>query len=194
LLVDDDPLVGEWIKHALSGSPFRLVGEASDANAAVALIDRHKPEVLLIDYRLGDLRGTQFLRDLRLSGVQAVAILMSAGHQPGLNEAAREASAQGTLLKSIDASELLSVLRVVAEGGSSFDRRHPLRPAGERALSSREREVLRLLADGATNRQISTALVVTPETVKTLVNRLFGKLGVHSRAAAVTAGHERGLL
>jgi DNA-binding NarL/FixJ family response regulator len=194
LLVEDDPMVRGWIKLALKGSAFRLVGEATDPPDAVALVERRWPEMLLIDYRLGEQRGTELLRELRWSGVETPALLMSAIPEPGLNEAAFEAMAQGTFLKTGSIRELLAALGILAEGGTSFDPRHPLRPTGERGLSPREREILKLIATGATNRQIAVALAVTPETVKTLVNRIFGKLGVHSRAEAVAEGNERGLL
>jgi two-component system response regulator DesR len=88
----------------------------------------------------------------------------------------------------------LSALRRVAAGASVVDPEHPRRPAGQASLSPREREVLRLAAAGATNQEISTALELGTETVKTLLSRAFVKLGARNRTEAVTIAKERGFL
>jgi DNA-binding CsgD family transcriptional regulator len=98
------------------------------------------------------------------------------------------------VLKSGSVAELLGALRTVVAGGESCDVRHPRRRSGEAALSPREREVLRRVAAGATNREIASELGVGDETVKTLLARTFAKLGVHRRAEAVSAAHNLGLL
>ncbi|MGH2922090.1 MAG: response regulator transcription factor, partial [Gaiellaceae bacterium] len=120
--------------------------------------------------------------------------LMTANEQPGFNEAARDAGAQGTALKSGRVEELIETLRAVAKGESAFDARHPQRDPGRAALSPREREVLRLVASGSTNKEIAAALSIGGETVKTLLARIFAKLGVRRRAEAVAEAHNRGLL
>lgn len=194
LVVEDDAMVRGWVRLSLRSSEFRLAGEAEDAAAAVALCVRRAPDLLLVDYRLPDMVGTELLRLLRREGVAAPAVLMTANGERGMNEAAREAGAQGTVLKTGKAEELLLALRLVADGGDSFDGRHPRRPAGHGALSPRERQVLELVAAGATNREIAAALGVGDETVKTLLARTFAKLGVRRRAEAVSAAHARGLL
>jgi DNA-binding NarL/FixJ family response regulator len=194
LLVEDDAMVRGWVRLSLRSSEFRVVGEAEDAAAAADLCMRRVPDLLLIDYRLPDMVGTELVRDLRLQGVVAPAVLMTANNERGMNEAAREAGAQGTVLKTGKAEELLLALRLVLEGADSFDGRHPRRAAGESALSPRERQVLELVASGATNREIAAALGLGGETVKTLLARIFAKLGVRKRAEAVSAAHARGLL
>lgn len=194
LLVEDDPMVRGWLRLALEGSGFRLAGEAESAAEVVDLWRRRRPQLLLVDYRLPDGRGTELIRDLRRLGVTTPAVLMTANLERGLNEAAREADAQGSVLKSGRIEELLQALRTVADGGQAFDQRHPKRAAGRAALSPREREVLRLVAAGATNREVAAALQVGDETVKTLVSRTFAKLGVRRRAEAVSAALDRGLL
>lgn len=194
LVIEDDAMVRDWIRQALDPLEFRVVGVASSAAEAVDLIDRRRPDVLLVDHRLPDEVGTELLRRLRQAGLSTPALLMTANAQEGFNEAARDAGAQGTVLKTGHANELLSALRTVIEGGAAFDPRHPKRPPGKAALSPREREVLRLVADGATNKEIADALAVGSETVKTLLARIFAKLGVRRRAEAVSEAHNRGLL
>jgi DNA-binding NarL/FixJ family response regulator len=194
LIVEDDSMVRGWVRLALEGSEFRIVGEAASADEAVSLLTRRVADVLLVDYRLPDGRGTELIRRLRRTGVTTPAVVMTASAEPGFNEAVREAGAQGTVLKTGSVDELATALRDVVDRGIAFDQRHPRRPAGEAALSPREREVLRLVAAGRTNTQIAEELGVGAETVKTLVARVFAKLGVRRRAEAVSAAHDRGLL
>ncbi|MHB1244545.1 MAG: LuxR C-terminal-related transcriptional regulator, partial [Gaiellaceae bacterium] len=118
----------------------------------------------------------------------------TANAEPGFNELAREAGAQGTSMKTGRSEELLNALRLAAAGGTAFDVRHPRRAAELAALSPREREVLRLVAAGATNREIAEPLEGGAETVKTLLARTFTKLGVRKRAEAVAVAHDLGIL
>ncbi len=194
VLVEDDSMVRGWVRMALEGTDFRIAGEASAATAVSELVRRRRPELLLIDYRLPDGKGTELLRELRQTGVQTPAVLMTANAERGFNEAARDAGAQGSVLKTGSIEELARALRAVHRGDPAFDPRHPPRAAGRGALSPREREALRLVAEGLTNREIALRLDVGDETVKTLLARTFAKLGVHRRAEAVAVAHDRGLL
>lgn len=194
LLVEDDSMVRGWVRLSLQGSEFRVAGEASSMDEAVELALRRRPDVLLVDFNLRDGVGTELVRELRRHGIRAPTVLMTASAQRGFNEAAREAGAQGTVLKTGKVEELLAVLRSVIEGEQTFDDRHPKRSPGRAALSPREREVLRMVAAGSTNREIASALAVGDETVKTLLARTFAKLGVRRRAEAVSTAHKRGLL
>jgi DNA-binding NarL/FixJ family response regulator len=194
LLIDDDAMVRGWVRLALSDAEFRVVGEAVHADEALDLIERRRPELLLIDYRLPGQTGTELIRSLRRAGITTPAILMTANTETGLNETVREAGGQGTTLKTGSSEELLRALRTVAAGRTAFDVRHPTRAAGRGTLSPREREALALVAKGATNGAIAAQLGVGEETVKTLLARSFGKLGARKRAEAVSRAHELGLL
>jgi len=187
-------MVRGWLRLALDGSEFRIVGEAGTAAEAEELIERRKPELLLVDYRLPDQMGTEFVRGIRRHSFSRPVVLMTAAHEAGFNEAARDATAQGSVLKTGRADDLLSAMREVMAGGVSFDGRHPPRPRGQAALSPRERDVLRGVAAGRTNRALAAELGVGEETVKTLLSRVYAKLGVRRRAEAVSAAHERGIL
>ena len=107
LIVEDDAMVRDWIQLSLERSEFRVVGVAHTAGEVPGLIERRRPSLLLLDYRLPDGMGTELLRDLRQSGIATPALLMTANEQPGFNEAARDAGAQGTALKSGRVEELL---------------------------------------------------------------------------------------
>ena len=194
VLVEDDAMVRGWVRLTLEGTEFRLNGEAGTAAEALELVPRRVPSVLLVDYRLPDGTGTELVRELRQRGVSSPAVLFTASPERGFNEFARESGAQGTILKTGRSDELLNALRLVAAGETAFDGRHPRRPAGRGPLSPREREVLRLVAAGMTNKEIAGELDVGSETVKTLLARTFAKLGVKRRAEAVEVGHTLGLL
>ena len=194
LLVEDDAMVRSWVRLSLRASEFRVTAEASNAVEALELIDAVEPDFLLVDYHLPDHRGTELVRELRRRGVTAPAVLMTANHERGFNETARDAGAQGSVLKTGSPIELLETLRTVLANRPAFDPRHPRRDPGRAALSPREREVLALVAEGATNQEIAKELGIGVETVKTLLGRTFSKLGVQRRAQAVAAAHERGFL
>jgi DNA-binding NarL/FixJ family response regulator len=194
LVVEDDAMVRGWVRLSLRDSEFRIVGEAEDAVQARALIERRRPDVILVDYRLPDRAGTELIRDLRQEGFAAPVVLMTANNERGLNEAVRAVGGQGTVLKTGSTEEMLGALREVLAGGQAFDPRHPPRDPSQGALSRRERDVLRLVAAGATNRDVAAELGVGDETVKTLLSRTFAKLGARKRAEAVSRAHDLGLL
>lgn len=194
MTVDDDPLVRAWIKAALRRSEFRVAAEAGSVTAATALLERRKLDLLLVDFRLPDGFGLDFVRDVRRRGDTTPAILMTAAVERGLNERAHEAGFQATLLKTTDRDDLHSCLRGVLGGRGTFDPQHPRRPADVAPLSNREREILSLLGAGRTNREIAAGLGIGEETVKTYLERLYKKLGVQRRTEAVGAAHRLGLL
>lgn len=193
-LVDDDAIVRAWVRLSLEGSDFRVVGDAHSAVSAAEMVAQRRPDLLLLDYRLPDARGTDLVRSLRRSGWTMPVLIVTATAEAGLNEAALEAGAQGVVLKRGDPEELLRALRRVAAGLSVVDPTHPRRPPGESPLSPRERDVLRLAARGSTNQEIAAALGLGAESVKTLLSRAFLKLGARNRTEAATIAKERGLL
>lgn len=193
-LVDDDAIVRAWIRISLRGSEFRVVGEAQTGDETLGLLDRRRPDLLLVDYRLPDVRATDVVREIRRAGWNVPVLVITAAPEPGLNEAVVEAGAQGVVLKRGDPEELLHAMRLVFEGERVVDTAHPRRPVGQRPLSRRERELLRLAAAGSTNREIASVMGVGSETVKTMLSRTFSKLGVRNRTEAVAVAKERGLL
>jgi len=194
LLVEDDAMVRGWLEFTLEESEFHVTGTARTAEQAAELIERRRPDLLLIDYRLPGRRGTELVRELRRAGLRTPALLMTANAEPGFNELAREAGAQGSVLKTGSTRELLDAMRAIRSGENWFDPRYPARPRSHAALSPREREVLQHVAAGHTNREIAAILGIGDESVKTLLGRACSKLGTHRRAEAVAAAHELGLL
>ena len=194
LVVEDDAIVRTWVRLALSGSAFRIAGEAGTALEAETLVARRTVDVLLVDQHLPDRLGTDLVKGLRQRGLTQPVVLMTASAQKGLNEIAREAGIQASVVKSSDSERLVSVLMGVVEGTRVFDSAHPKRPEGEGPLAPREREVLALVAAGQTNREAAATLGISDETVKTLLERAYKKLGVRRRTEAVLEARVRGLL
>jgi len=193
-VVDDDAIVRAWVRLCLQGSEFRVAGEAASADEALRLVERRRPELLLVDFNLPDRSATDLVRALRRQGSTIPMLVITAAPRRGLNEAVREAGAQGLIQKQADPGELLRALREVTTGQRVVDHRHPRRPSRHAALTPREREVLVLVADGESNPQIAARLGVGIESVKTLLSRSFTKLGAHNRMEAVSAARELGLL
>src|SRR5919204_4660847 len=135
LLVEDDAMVRGWVELALRGSEFRIAGSAGNAADAASLVRRRAPDLLLVDYRLPDQTGTEFVRDLRRHAIATAAVLMTANPEVGFNELARDAGAQGSVLKTGNAAELMAALRAVSQGEQAFDQRHPPRHPARAALS-----------------------------------------------------------
>jgi DNA-binding NarL/FixJ family response regulator len=194
MLIDDDAMARSWLRLSLRDCEFRVVGEATSAIQALTLIGERAVDVLVVDHRLPDTSGIELVRELRDRGVTVPAVLTSTMAEAGFNDVAREAGAQGTLLKTGSPAELLDALRTVRTGLHAFDLRHPRRNPIGASLSPREREVLTLVAEGATNREIASMLGIGIETVKTLLRRTFAKLGVQRRVQAVWAARELGLV
>jgi len=195
LVVDDDAIVRDWVRQALTGTEFRIAGEAGTSAEALELLRRRRADVLLTDHWLPDDQlGTELVRVFRREGVKLPVVLMTAHPERGLNESAREVGIQASIVKSSDPSGLVSALRSVIEGRGFFDPQHPKRKEGEAPLAPRERDVIKLVAEGMTNRQVAASLGIGEETVKTLLERAYTKLGANRRADAVLEARRRGFV
>ncbi len=201
---DDHPLFREGVVRALTGSgQIEVVAEAEDGAGALALIREHLPDVALVDYRMPELDGTQVAAAVRRDELPTRVLLLSAHDDAAIVYHALEEGAAGFLSKESTRAELVSAVLDCARGrdvvtasltaGLAGEIRKRAQPAGP-SLSSREREVLRMIADGLTVPTIAKQLFLAPSTVKTHVQRLYEKLGVGDRAAAVAEAMRRGLL
>lgn len=179
----------EWVKLALRESEFLIAAEAASAQETARLAEALEPDLLLIEAT-----GVGLASEVRARGVSIPAVLITANPERGFNENARDAGAQGTVLNTGSIGKLLAALRAVLGGELSFDSGHPQRPSGQTALSRRERDVLKLVAAGSTNREIANELGIGDQTVKTLLARSYAKLGVRRRADAAAAARGLGLL
>jgi two-component system, NarL family, nitrate/nitrite response regulator NarL len=205
VVADDHPLFREGIERAVRGRPeLQLVGAAADGREALARIRELRPAVAVLDLRLPELDGLQVLNALTRDGVPTRVVFLSAFGDPEVVYRAVQAGAAGYFRKEADRDAILNGIAAVAHGrtaiepelhGGVFDqiRQHggdPDRPI----LTVREREVLTLMAEGLSGPQIAGRMVVALATVKTHQARLYEKLGVSDRAAAVAVAMRRGLL
>jgi DNA-binding NarL/FixJ family response regulator len=193
LLVDDHALIREGIRRLLEAeSDVEVVGEAASGEAAIAMVDVERPDIMLVDVRMPGMGGLEATRVIR-STFPKVRVVILSGYGEYAAEAIR-AGAWGYLLKTASGGQLLAALRSVfygakvvhepvAEGLSLGG--GPARPARTGVLSRREVEVLRLLVSGLTNRAIARALGVGPRTADQHVHNIFVKIGARSRAEAV---------
>jgi DNA-binding NarL/FixJ family response regulator len=206
LVADDHPLTRDGIRAALAlDGELEVVAEAEDGDQAIRLAATTRPDVVLMDVRmpgLGGIRATEVITRT-VPGIRVV-ILTVEDSQTRIGEAIR-AGATGYLLKDVDARELAKAVHLAAAGSAVIhpnltrqfiDEIRQLTHGEGRAasLSSREVEVLRMIAEGATNREVADALRISPQTVKTYLERIFTKLGVSDRTRAVAVALKHGML
>lgn len=200
LLVDDHPVVRSGLHGMLAAEPgIEVAGEASSGPEAVALARAGHFDVILMDLRMPGGDGVAATKCIREVTDAKVVVLTTYDTDVDILRAV-EAGAAGYLLKDATQADLAGAVRAAARGetvlapavaGRLFSR---LRQPAPEPLSARETEVLALAARGATNAEIGRQLYISEATVKTHLLRVFGKLGVSGRTAAVTAALERGLL
>ncbi|RQO36051.1 DNA-binding response regulator [Herminiimonas sp. KBW02] len=198
LVADDHPLMLEGIAAVIgSQSDIELVGEAADGNEALALFRTLQPDVTLIDLQMPNANGIDAVRMIRAEFPQArIAILTTyRGDVRALH--AIKAGAQGYLLKSALRKELCDAIRALAAGQRYFPPEisaELMEYMGQDCLSPREIQVLKLIAQGLSNKQIALELVLTEDTIKGHLRSIMDKLGANNRTHAVTIGIERGFI
>lgn len=201
---DDHPLFREGVVRALSTSgSVNVVGEAKDGSAALDLIKEHAPDVALLDYRMPGMDGAQVAAAVRSQELPTRVLLLSAHDEPAIVYQALQQGAAGFVLKDSTRSEIVKAVLDCAQGrdvvgpalvgGLAAEIRQRAEPRAP-VLSAREREVLNRIALGQSIPVIAGELYLAPSTVKTHVQRLYEKLGVSDRAAAVAEAMRQGLL
>jgi DNA-binding NarL/FixJ family response regulator len=209
LLADDQTLVRSGFRMILRGEPdIDVVGEAADGREAVALARDLHPDVVLMDVRMPNVDGIEATRQIvdRSEHAPRVLVLTTFALDEYVYDALR-AGASGFLLKDAPEEQLVSGIKIVADGGSLFapavTRRLIERFAGAALpkprpalaeLTSRELEVLRLLARGLSNAEIARELVVSEHTAKTHVAHILNKLDLRDRVQAVVLAYESGIV
>jgi len=201
IIVDDHPIVRDGIASVLEAETDIVVaasvGSAEDMLAAVA---RDRPDAILLDLALPGMDGVEAIARLRQVGAPPVVIFSAHEDAEAMIEAVR-AGARGYVIKGAPGSEIVSAIREVASGGSYFrgaaanaiarEVRSPRDPDG---LTPREREVIRLVGEGLSNKQIAQRLGIAERTAKFHVRQIMSKLGADNRAQAVALATRRGLL
>jgi DNA-binding NarL/FixJ family response regulator len=201
LLVDDHPVFRDGLRGVFADDPdFEVVGEAANGAEAVARVERHGADVVLMDLRMPEMGGVEAIRRLRETAPSVRVLVLTTYDTDSDVLPAIEAGAIGYLLKDAPRDELIRAVRAAFKGESVLSPAVARRLMGQvrrpppEALSQRELKVLQLIADGATNREAAARLFVSEATIKTHLLHIYDKLGVRDRAAAVGEAYRRGLL
>lgn len=201
LIVDDHPVVRDGVRGLFAGEDdIEVVGEASDGKEALSKVAALSPDVVLMDLRMPDVDGVRAIQLMADQDLEARVLVLTTFDTDRDVLPAIEAGATGYVLKDVPRGELLRAVRAAARGETvlapSVGARladQVRRPVKE-ALSDRELEVLRLVAGGASNRELAERLFISEATIKSHLLHIYAKLGVNDRAAAVGAAFDRGLL
>jgi DNA-binding NarL/FixJ family response regulator len=190
LIVDDHEVVREGLRLSLSRAPhIRVVGEASDGAGAVALAERRKPDVVVMDVRMPGMDGLEATKELSDKVPDTSVLIFTAYSERSLLSRGLESGAKGYVLKEAPHQTLVRAIEKVAHGEGYID--PALMPAfltgkgREDILTGREREILQLLADGMSNADVAARLFISQETVKSHVRHILGKLEADTRTHAV---------
>ncbi|HET9999172.1 MAG TPA: response regulator transcription factor [Nocardioides sp.] len=203
LLVDDEELVRSGLRLILSTEPdLEVAAEAADGEQALAMVELHQPDVVMLDIRMPGLDGIEVARRLAASGSPARVVVLTTFDNDDYVYGALRAGASGFLLKDAPATQLVSAIRAAAAGDAVLApsvTRRVVDELGRRqapaaiqrldVLTDRERDVLTLMAEGCSNSEIGDRLFITEGTVKTHVARILVKLGVRDRLQAVVLAY-----
>jgi DNA-binding NarL/FixJ family response regulator len=206
LLADDHVLVRQGIRQFLEDAgDIEVVAEANDGAEAIRLIQEHQPKVAVLDIRMPQVTGIEATRRIKARFPQVRVLILTAYDDDPYVFALLQAGADGYVLKTASADELVRAVRTVYEGQSALSpeitskvvrQMTSGKPAGAieqvESLTERELDVLRLAAQGKTNRAIGSDLGISHRTVQGHLASIYGKLGVNSRTEAVTEALRRG--
>jgi len=208
LIIDDHEMVREGLKAMLSAEPdFAIVGDAANAEQAFALIERLRPDIILLDVRLPGTSGIEVCRTVTERYPETAVIILTTFTDESLVAQCIQAGARGFIVKDIERFDLKRSIRAVARGEAAIDtkaavavlaqlRRAPQNnnePVQEQ-LSSQQIVILRLVAQGLSSREIATRLYLSENTVKGYVQEILHRLGVKNRTEAVMVAVKQGWL
>jgi DNA-binding NarL/FixJ family response regulator len=198
LVVDDHPILREGIAALITDEEdMKIVAEASSGHEAIEQFRKHNPDVTLMDLQMPDGNGIDAMISVRSEFPQARFIVLTTYSGDVHVTRALKAGAQAFLLKSLLRKELLDTIRAVHAGQKRIASDVAAQLAdhfGDDSLTTREIEVLRLIAAGNANKLIADQLSITEETVKGHVKNILSKLGANDRTHAVTIGIKRGII
>ncbi|MGW2044457.1 response regulator [Streptomyces sp. NPDC001858] len=201
VVVDDHTVMRAGVVALLAGEDgIEIVGEAGDGRAGLDLVERHDPDVALVDLRMPVLDGVRTTTEIVARHPRTRVLILTTYDTDADIERGVEAGAIGYLLKDTTREQLVDAIRAAARGETVLAPRVAqklvarLRRPVQEALTARETDVLGAVADGLTNAEIGRRLVISEATVKTHLLRLFAKLDVNDRTRAVVVAMERGLL
>jgi DNA-binding NarL/FixJ family response regulator len=206
MLVDDHELVRQGVASMLAkAEDLTVVGEAKTGREAIESARKELPDVVLMDVRMPDMDGLEATRRIKEERPRTAVIMVTMHDNPAYLREAVRAGAAGYLLKDVSKDDLLDAIRQVATGGAFIESQMlkgmlsemkpgAATPSAARNLTKREREILALVAEGLSNREIADRLVLSPETVKSHVAAILEKLNVSDRTQAAIYAVRNGLV
>lgn len=207
LLADDHPIVRQGLRHLLESDPeFHVVGEAGDGVEAIHLLENLKPDVLVVDMMMPGLNGLEVLRQFKKISPATRAIVLSMQSANAYVVEALNLGAEGYVLKDTGPSELADAIHAVVKGERYISEKliTRLEATGKKAeeapldayqtLTTREREILQLTAEGKSSTEIGDILVISPRTVEAHRSKIMKKLALHSMTDLIRYAIKRGIL
>ena len=198
LVVDGHPLLRAGVAAVLKGtSDLTIVGEASNGREAIERFRALQPDVTIMDLLMGGMSGIEAMRGIRLGSPAARIVVLTTFSGDVVAQRALKAGASAYVLKERVRAELADIVRAVHQGMKRIEPAIALQiahHASDLTLTSREVQVLQLVAAGNSNKLIAKALTISDETAKTHVKNIIEKLDAHDRTHAVTIGLRRGII
>ena len=204
LIVDDHAIVRQGLTSMLSEEPdFEIVGEAADGAAAMKAVDKLKPNIVLLDLRMPGIDGIDVCREISANHPDVRVIILTAFLDSDTINRCIQAGAKGYVIKDVERTDLKRSIRDVANGEAVLDRKvhtvvvERLKRESDRnrpVLTEREVSILKLMAEGFTNRQIATKLYVSEGTIKDQLQKIMDKLGASNRVSALYVATKEGLI
>lgn len=206
LIADDHPVVREGLSAMLSRQPdIEVVGEAENGRECVEKTRKLRPDIVLMDLRMPEMDGVEAMRQIAATNPEVRFIVLTTYDNDEYIFKGIEAGARAYLLKDSPREELFKAIRAVHRGesliqpavaGKVLDRFAELsrQVQAPEALSDREVEVVKLMAEGTSNKEIAVSLHISESTVKTHIQTIFQKLGVSDRTGAVTQAIRKGII
>ena len=197
LIVDDHELIRSGLANLLSQHKYDVVAEAATSSQASALINTHKPEIVLVDINLGSSSGIDLINEMKKSGSKSKFVVLTMQDDNQTLESAKEAGAIAFITKSAPTDSLLEILQAITTGSDKFlkaGKINQIKPSKDFDLTARELEVLALLPTGATANAIGAVLFLTEATIKTHLANIYRKLAANNRAQAVSIAIENKLI
>jgi DNA-binding NarL/FixJ family response regulator len=193
LVADDHPAVVFAIRSFLSASGFEIVGSAADGRRTLALAAETRPELALVDFRMPHVSGADLVRRLKNVAPETAIVVYTADADETVANEVIEAGAVALVLKEAPLADLARALESALAGALYLDPGVSVSAPAE-ALTARELDVLRLLAQGLPNEQIGSELGITSDTVRSHLQKASGRLGAESRTQAVATALRLGLI
>jgi DNA-binding NarL/FixJ family response regulator len=207
ILVDDHPIVRQGLRHLLDDEPdFKVLGEAGDGVEALLLVERLKPDILIVDMMMPGLNGLEVLRQIKKISPMTRTIVLSMQSADAYVIEAVKNGAAGYVLKETGPSELVDALREVNRGNQYFSaklsKRLELNGLGVEdapldtyeTLTTREREILQMVAEGRSSAEIGKKLAISPRTVEVHRSNLMKKLSLGNQSELIRYAIKRGII